>query len=32
MLDSGQGIMGNWTLGGDKILEWEIDIGVETAY
>jgi len=32
MLDLGQDIMGNWTLGGDKTLEGEIDIRVGTAY
>lgn len=32
MLDLGQDIMGNWTLGGDKMLEWEIYIRVGTAY
>lgn len=32
MLDLAQAIMGNLTLGGDKILEWKIDIRVRTAY
>jgi len=32
MLDMGQDIVGNRTLGGDKILEWEFDIRVATAY
>jgi len=32
MLDLGQDIMENWTLGGDKRLKWKIDIRVGTAY
>jgi hypothetical protein len=32
MLDLGQDIVGNWTLGGDNILEREFDIRVGNAY